>query len=145
MILFEGNIFMQRKSLYAAVAAIAVLVSALAPAGLAAQEAKGTLTGFVADVRSGEFVRHAGVEVVGAGKTVYTGVEGDYTVELPPGTYVVRFFFDGFIEKKEEFVTITAGETTQIDAVLTPVGYGESVDIIAGAGDDVIATIEERR
>ena len=145
MILFEGNIHMQRKSLYAAVAAIAVLVSALAPAGLAAQEAKGTLTGFVADVRSGDFVRHAGVEVVGAGKTVYTGVDGDYTVELPPGTYVVRFFFDGFIEKKEEFVTVTAGEATQVDAVLTPVGYGESVDVVAGAGDDVIATIEERR
>src|SRR5688500_2154861 len=130
---------MQWKSLLASVCAAAIVAFAFAPtAGIAAQEKEGTLVGFVADARSGEFIRQANVEVIGTGRTVEPGVDGDFSVGFPPGTDAVRFYFDGFVENRAEQGTVTAGETTQIDAVLQPVGAGESVDVIASSGGDVI-------
>lgn len=110
-----------------------------------AQSGNGTLTGFIGDARSGNLIPQAGIEIVGTGKTVRTGVDGDYSVDLPAGSYSIRFFLDGFIEQTQQNVTITAGETTQVDAVLTPVGYGESVDVIATSGGDVVAALEDRK
>ncbi len=110
-----------------------------------AQSGKGTLTGFIGDARSGNLIPQAGIEIVGIGKIVRTGVDGDYSVDLPAGSYTIRFFLDGFIEQTQQNVTITSGETTQVDAVLTPVGYGESVDVIATSGGDVVAALEDRK
>lgn len=135
------------KRLFAAVCVFATCCFAVAPVVgfAAAQGANGTLTGFIGDARSGDLIRNAGVEIVEAGKTVFTGVDGDYSIDLPAGEYTVRFFFEGYIEQKQTSVTVTAGETTQIDAVLFPVGYGEVVDVVAGPNTDVVATLEERK
>lgn len=130
----------------ALVCALAITAPLYAPRLVRAQSAgAGTLTGFVGDARSGDLIRQAGVEIVGADKTLLTGVDGDYSVDLPAGTYRVRFFFEGYVERIEENVTVTAGATTQVDAVLVPVGYGESVDVIAGPGGDIVGALEDRR
>lgn len=137
---------MNGKTTLGAVCLLAMLLLPLGPLGAlaAAQGKNGTLTGFIGDQRSGDLIRKAGVEIVGADKTVYTGVDGDYTVSLPPGTYTIRFFFQGYISQSVESVTIVSGETTQVDAVLVPEGYGEVVDVVA-TGNDSIAAIEERK
>ena len=110
-----------------------------------AQDAKGTLTGFIGDARSGDFIRGASVEIVGTSTTVTTGVDGDFNVELPAGTYSVRFTFDGYTSQTREGIEIVAGDTIQLDAVLSPVGYGEQVTIVAGAGGDIAAQYEDRK
>lgn len=110
-----------------------------------AQDAKGTLIGFIGDARSGDLIRGASVEIVGTGKVVKTGPDGDFSVELPAGTYSVRFTFDGFTSQTREAIEVVAGDTVQIDAVLSPVGYGEEVTIVAGAGGDIVAQLEDRK
>lgn len=128
----------------AALCVVAAFAFAIPIAGLA-QDKKGTVSGLVYDARSGDVLRKAGIEIVGQGQTLYTGVDGDYTIELPPGTYSFRFFFDTFIEQTAE-VTVVSGEVVDQSIVLSPVGYGEQVDVIAGAeSENIIAALEERK
>ncbi len=109
-------------------------------------QAKGRLEGYVVNLQNGDLLIKAKVEVVGKGIIVETGVDGDYSLSLEPGTYTIKFFRDGFRNHLEENVAIAAGETREVKAVLTPVDYkGEVVDIKASNGDDVVGTIEERK
>ncbi|HQR39349.1 MAG TPA: TonB-dependent receptor [Blastocatellia bacterium] len=128
-----------------ALSLLVVIALAVAARPATAQQAQGKLVGSVGDVRSGELIRQAEIQIAGVSKKVMTGVDGDYSVELPAGTYDIVVSFHGYISQSFEKVEITAGETTQIDAVLTPVGYGEVVDVVAGAGGDVVAALEERK
>src|SRR5690349_17525763 len=61
-----------------------------APAAPAAEA--GTVSGTVVDKSTGDAVIEAGVEVVETGKKVTTDIDGRYKLDLPPGTYQLRFF-----------------------------------------------------
>lgn len=125
---------------------LAVILPALLPwAHAHAQSGKGTLTGYIGDVRSGDLIRGARVEVVGSSTEVSTGPDGDYSVDLPAGTYSIRFHFDGFVDQTRDGVEVAPGDTVQVDVVLSPIGYGEQVTVVAGSGDDVVAVLEERK
>jgi len=52
----------------------------------------GTVSGTVVDKSTGDAVIEAGVEVVETGKKVTTDLDGRYKLDLPPGTYQLRFF-----------------------------------------------------
>lgn len=121
------------------------LITALPIDGQSQSDATGKVAGAVYDARSGDVIKKAGIELVGAGQTLYTGVDGDFTVDLKPGAHTLRFFLEGYSEQTAE-VTVVAGETIEQNVVLVPVGYGESIDVIAGASSsDVIAALEERK
>ncbi|MBK6314763.1 MAG: carboxypeptidase regulatory-like domain-containing protein [Blastocatellia bacterium] len=84
-----------------------------------AQDAKGTLTGFIGDARSGDFIRGASVEIVGV-QDRHDGSRRRLQRRLPAGTYSVRFTFDGYTSQTREGIEIVAGDTIQLDAVLSP-------------------------
>src|SRR5688572_4409855 len=132
------------------VAVICILVaSSIVPAtGLARQTAQakaGKIEGTVYNVASGEPLLKARVEVVGKTVSAETGVDGAYSISIEPGTYSVRFFRDGFIEQTIDDVIVQPGAPKELNAVLSPVGYGESVTVTAGNSDQVAAMIEDRK
>src|ERR1041385_910433 len=110
---------LQRLKRGIAVVCAAVSVAGALPVASLAQSAMGRVTGFVYDSQSGDVLRRAGVEVAGGGKTVFTGVDGDYSLDVPAGTYTLRIFFDKFTDQTTE-VVVTAGKTTEQNVVLVP-------------------------
>lgn len=132
------------------VAVICILVaSSIVPAtGLARQTAQakaGKIEGTVYNVASGDPLLKARVEVVGKTVSAETGVDGAYSISIEPGTYAVRFVRDGFIEQTIDDVTVQPGAPKELNAVLSPVGYGESITVTAGNSDQVAAMIEDRK
>lgn len=61
-----------------------------------------------------------GVSVVVKGATIGTSTdfEGDYTLELSPGTYTIVYSYIGFQTKEIEGVVIKAGEATHVDVAM---------------------------
>lgn len=105
----------------------------------------GKVTGFVQNLANSSPLIKATVEVVGKSLSVETGVDGLYTLTLEPGTYDLKVSRDGFVAQKLDGVTVTAGETLELDVVLQAVGAGESVDINAGNASEIADTIVERK
>ncbi|HWP43241.1 MAG TPA: carboxypeptidase regulatory-like domain-containing protein, partial [Blastocatellia bacterium] len=131
----------------AAISMMAVL-SLLAP-GLAlsrqTQASRGKIEGTVYNLASGDPLIKAGVEIAGKGEAIETGIDGSYSLSLEPGVYKIRFFRRGFLEQVIENVEVAAGQTKELNAVLTPEGYGEQVTVTAGNGNDAAAMIEDRK
>lgn len=105
----------------------------------------GKLVGRVYNVASGEPLTKAGVEIAGKDGTIYTGLGGEFSIHLDAGNYAVRIFHDGFLEQTVSNVEIVAGSTRELNAVLSPVGYGETITINAQSGSDVVGLLEERK
>ena len=98
------------------------LVLAPAPFSLSAQQ--GTLTGTVTDGLSGIVLPGTDLQIVGGGqtRTVRTDNGGQYSVQLPAGTYdvvVPEVFAAGFEADRFDNVRVSAGETTTLDLALT--------------------------
>lgn len=111
-----------------------------------AQKVKtGKIEGLVLSVTTGDPLIKASVEIVEQGITVQSGIDGAFSVTLPPGAYSVRFVRSGFVGQTLENVEVKAGELTELNAVLQPEGAGEQVTITAGASNGAIALLEERK
>ncbi|MEW6209697.1 MAG: outer membrane beta-barrel protein [Acidobacteriota bacterium] len=139
---------MNRKS-SPLIAAILAVVSLFAPISVLSNQTQknqsGKISGLVLNVTSGDPLIKAGVEAIGQGVKAETGADGDYTLSLPPGTYSIRVFREGFVEQTIEKVEVKSGATTELNAVLQPVGAGEQVTVTAGASNDAAALIEDRK
>ncbi len=131
------------------IATVVAVLSLLTPISVLSNQtqkpSQGKISGLVLNVTTGDPLLKAGVEVVGRGMKVETGIDGDYTLSLPPGTYTLRVYREGFVEQTIEKVEVKAGATTELNAVLQAVGAGESVTVSAGASNDAAAIIEDRK
>jgi hypothetical protein len=132
------------------VAVICMLVaSTIGPgAGLAQQTSQskaGKIEGTVYNVASGDPLLKTRVEVVGKTVSAETGIDGTYSITTEPGTYSVRFVRDGFIEQTVDDIIVQPGASKELNAVLSPVGYGESVTVNAGNSDQIASMIEDRK
>jgi hypothetical protein len=78
----------------------------------------GTLTGTVTDSSNGHAIVGAIVSTTGTSTT--TDDQGHYTLTLPVGSYDVTFSAFGFDAKTVNGVQITDGNTTTVNAALTP-------------------------
>lgn len=119
----------------------------MAPVARGQATTGGTVHGTVYHGQSGDVLVRATVEVVGTGTSVTTGVDGDYSIHLAPGTYTLRFAYEGFSAQTEE-ITIAPGASIEKIAALNPVGQqlGEQIDVVAGANNDtIVAALEERK
>ncbi|HEU5073879.1 MAG TPA: TonB-dependent receptor [Polyangiaceae bacterium] len=77
---------------------------------------KGVVWGVVRD-SNGEPVLEAPVDVIGTKTQVITDFDGRYRLELPPGKYSLRFFYEFHRPLRVE-VDVTLGEVEQVDAEL---------------------------
>jgi hypothetical protein len=116
-------------------AVAAVLVTGVAVAGgsqpvaLEQPDATGTLTGQVTDADTGDPIPNATVVAANPEQQVFetttTGPNGEYTLTLEAGTYVVGAVHPDYEVGVEPEVTVFAGETTEQDLALSPTAGGE--------------------
>lgn len=128
---------------------ILALVFSLSPAtGLCSQTQK-TLTGKVSGAvynRNGDLLIKVKIEVVEKAVTVETGLDGDYTITLEPGTYSLKFTRDGFRDQIVDNVQVQAGQITDLSAILTPLDFkGEEVIVTADNSSDIVSQLTERK
>jgi hypothetical protein len=105
-------------------ACLARSVAALAQEVPPGAEQLGTISGQVLDKSTGEAVIDAGVEVVDAGKSTRTDIDGKYVIRIKPGSYQVRIFAGGFQGLRLQNVAVAAGQVAKADAILLPSGQG---------------------
>ncbi len=86
--------------------------------------------GVVRDAQTQETMIEAPVVVVGTGHRTITDYDGRYAFDLPPGTYVLRSYYDLYEPARVEDVVVRRGECTTIDIELGVSGaVGEEVVI----------------
>ncbi|UCE16292.1 MAG: carboxypeptidase regulatory-like domain-containing protein [Candidatus Bathyarchaeota archaeon] len=96
----------------------------------------GTIAGTVTNAFTGDPMENATVIV--NGHSVTTNTEGQYTVQLPPGTYTVTTTANGYKNSSKTNITVVANETTSVDFELTPI---QPLNILLYAGVAAIAII----
>ncbi|MCU0617131.1 MAG: carboxypeptidase regulatory-like domain-containing protein [Gemmatimonadaceae bacterium] len=109
------------------------LWSAWPPSTLPAQPATGTLTGRVTDAASGQPVAAAQISIVGTTNGTITSAEGQYSLRVPAGSVTIRVLRVGYSEQRQS-ATITAGQTTTLDVVITSVPASLSAVVSTATG-----------
>lgn len=79
---------------------------------------KGVVWGVVTDDSSKETIIEAQVTVVGTKKRVLTDVDGKFRVEMPPGTYELRVFYELHTARRVQNIRIEEGKVQRIDVAL---------------------------
>jgi outer membrane receptor for ferrienterochelin and colicin len=108
----------------------ALLILLALPSLLLAQ--KGTLTGKVFDQSNSEGLIGAAVQVKGTQIGAMTDLDGNFRLELAPGTYTIVCSYVSFTKKEITDITVKAGETiNQYFAMTTEVSGLDEVVISA--------------
>ncbi|NUQ77516.1 MAG: carboxypeptidase-like regulatory domain-containing protein [Polyangiaceae bacterium] len=79
---------------------------------------KGVVWGVVTDAKTKEPVIDAQVTVVGTKIKAIADFDGRYRLELSPGTYELRVFYQLYKTQRLQNVRITAGKVDQVDVAL---------------------------
>ncbi len=106
--------------------------------GVVKDQSGGALPGVTVEVSSPNLIQ-------GTRSTV-TGASGDYRfLQLPPGTYSLRFTLTGFTAAKREGISLSSAFTATVDVVLQVGSMAETV-IVQGTQPlvDVASTVSER-
>lgn len=92
----------------------------------------GTIKGTVRDGVTGDPIIAAYVEAVGTEYRTKTGPNGEYTLELPPGTYKIRIRTDESQPRQFDAVAVAANESQDLSTDLEPLeGAGQTVVVEA--------------
>lgn len=100
------------------------------------EKMQGSITGTVTDSLSGEPLPGVNVVIAGTNQGTATGSQGQYTISgIEPGTYDVQASFVGYRAKTVEDVTVSEGQSTEVNFALVEsaleleevvaIGYGE--------------------
>jgi hypothetical protein len=116
---------------------VSLFMTILPPASLAAQEARGTITGKVLDAQKA-VVPDATVTVtnvaMGTNTTVKTNDEGLFrALYLIPGTYQISVSLQGFKKYIRDGVMLRVGDTLALDIQLEIGAIDQSVTVVADA------------
>lgn len=116
---------------------VSLFMTVLAPASLAVQEARGTITGKVLDAQKA-VVPDASVIVtnvaMGTNTTVKTNEDGLFrALYLIPGTYQISVSLQGFKKYIRDGVMLRVGDTLALDIQLEIGAIDQSVTVVADA------------
>ncbi len=89
-----------------------------------------TLKGIITDKITKEPLIGANV-IYADGKGTVTGIDGDYTLVIPAGSYTIKFRYVGY-EDVSKKITLTAGQVLKIDVELSAGKELETVVVSAG-------------
>ena len=89
-----------------------------APFALLAQT--GRITGTIKDEGTNATIAGVSVMTVGGTTAASSDFEGDYTLEVAPGTYTVLFSYIGYASKEITEVKVEEGAATTLDVSLAP-------------------------
>ncbi len=76
------------------------------------------------------------VVVVETDQRVLTNVEGYYAIDLPPGTYTLRIFYQLYQTARLANVIVQAGQATEADVTLAPDGAATEEEFVVEARAD---------
>ena len=96
---------------------------------------KGVITGTVVEASNGESIIEAQVSVVGTKIKALTDLDGNYRIELPPGTYELRVFYEGHKPRRVQKVVVAKGKSVTLDVNLDSDAATEEVVEIEVAPD----------
>ncbi|MCC6899685.1 MAG: TonB-dependent receptor [Polyangiaceae bacterium] len=89
---------------------------------------KGVIWGVLTDTKLKEPLPEATVTVVGTKVKAITDLDGRFRLELPPGTYAIRFFYELHKAERVQGIVVTAGQLVKVDAQLVP--DEKAVDVV---------------
>ena len=96
---------------------ITLLMTALLLAGFAYGQ-NGKIAGKISDKTYGDAVIGATVAIKGSSTGAATDVDGNFSISVPAGEYVVEIKYIGYQQKNIEGVVVKPGQTTNVNAVL---------------------------
>ncbi len=113
----------------------------------AASGRTGTIVGTVIDGSTAEPIIEAGVEIIGIGRRIRTDLDGQFRIDVPPGTYQVRFFAPLYQGARIQKVVVESGKVATTDVSLQPSDAGvETVEVVAEADKAAeVAQLLERK
>jgi CarboxypepD_reg-like domain len=85
--------------------------------GLAAQTKPGTIAGKIIDKSNGEALIGATIQVEGSDSGTATDIEGNFTFEVNPGSYVLVCSYVSYQNQKIQ-VEVKSGEVTNLSVVM---------------------------
>ncbi|WP_437806715.1 TonB-dependent receptor domain-containing protein [Sorangium sp. So ce1078] len=88
---------------------------------------KGVVWGVVTDTATKEPLLDAQVSVVGTKLQAIADLDGRYRLELPPGSYQLRVWYEAYRPQRVQDVRVTAGQVSQVDVGLDPDQQAEEV------------------
>src|SRR5260221_10995694 len=98
------------------------------------EQEKGSISGHVADKRTGHAIPFASVAVPEAKKGGLTDSEGLYQIPgLPPGTYTVNVQFLGYKAVSQANVVVTGGKNTPVNVTMEEIVVHEEKAIEVSA------------
>jgi TonB-dependent receptor len=101
------------------------------------------VTGVVRDEANAITLPGVAVEVVGTAQTVFTDVDGRYTVELSPGDHQLKVAMDGYQERLVN-VTVAAGQRPpDVNVGLSMTAFAETVTVTAATPLDAVTSTAE--
>lgn len=83
---------------------------------------KGVIWGVVTDQKTKQPVIEAQVTVMATGKKVVADLDGRYRIELQPGVWELRVWYEGYRSQRASRVVVTAGKVSRLDVALPPDG-----------------------
>ncbi|MCC6217557.1 MAG: TonB-dependent receptor [Polyangiaceae bacterium] len=81
---------------------------------------KGVIWGRITDTKFREPIIEGQVSVVGLKAGALTDLEGRFRVEVPPGTWTLRVFYELHRPARIERITVKAGQVARVDVELVP-------------------------
>jgi TonB-dependent receptor len=108
----------------------------------------GAVVGVVTDTKFNESIIEAPVTVLGTKRKTFTDIEGRFRLELPPGTYNIRFVYELHQPSRVDQIVVKAGEITRTDVSLVPDESAvETVEIVSDVDKTSLEgqTLERRR
>src|SRR5690606_17868371 len=96
----------------------------------------GRITGVIKDEGTDALLSGVSVSVVGETQATSSDFEGDYSLDLEPGTYNLRYSYVGYRNLEITEVTVESGKASPVDIALAP-----ETDII----EEVVVSISARR
>ena len=89
---------------------------------------KGVIWGVLTDTKLKEPLPEATVTVVGTKSAAITDLDGRFRLELQPGTYAIRFFYELHKAERVQGIVVAAGQVVKVDARLMP--DEKAVDVV---------------
>ncbi len=123
------------------VGVVAPVVAQTARTAAAAQQ-KVRVTGVVRDESNAITLPGVPVEVVGA-ETVFTDVDGRYTVDLPPGSHQLKVVMEGYQERLVTVEVIAGTRPPDVNVGMQMSRFSETVTVTADSPLDAITSTQE--
>jgi hypothetical protein len=121
---------------------LAALVSLSIAASAIAQQ-KVRVSGTVRDESNAITLPGLPVEIIGAGQTVYTDVDGRYVIDLAPGSYQLKVVMEGYQERILTLEVPAGVRGLTVDVGLSMAKFSETVTVTADAPLDALTSSQE--